>query len=143
MNLQTFLINIGKFLNDTLVPFLLVLAALAFFWNIAKYFIMEGGNEEAHEKARSYAIWGITAFVVIVSLWGIVNLVVNGLGFGNTTQRGDYIGGRNPNYSNEGRNNGPETNNPDYSNEGRNNLQNNDEDDFFINLPFTNMSSDE
>lgn len=91
MNLQTFLINISKFLNDTLVPSLLALATLVFLWNVAKYFIMEGGNEEAHEKARSYAIWGIAAFVVIVSLWGIVNLLVRGLGFQGNEQSGDYM----------------------------------------------------
>jgi hypothetical protein len=81
MNIQTFLANILIFLNGTLVPFLLAVASLIFIWNAVHYFILEGENEESQTKAKSLAFWGIGAFVVIVSLWGIVNMVVNGLGF--------------------------------------------------------------
>ncbi len=83
MNIQTLLTNILKFLNEIIVPFLLVIAFVVFLWNIARYFVMDGANEESQEKARSQALWGILAFVIIVSLWGIVNLLVSGLGLGN------------------------------------------------------------
>jgi Type IV secretion system pilin len=85
MNLQTFFVNIGTFLNGTLLPFIIALAGLFFIWNGARYFIIGGANPAEQEKARTLALWGVAAFVFIVSLWGIVNLLVNGLGFG-----GDY-----------------------------------------------------
>jgi|GEM_PF-1625336 len=83
MNIQTLLININEFLNTTIVPFLLSVAFLVFIWNVTRYFIIGGSNSDAQEKARSLALWGITAFVVILSLWGIVNLLVAGFGLGN------------------------------------------------------------
>ena len=83
MNIQTFLININEFLNTTIVPFLLSVAFLVFIWNVTRYFIIGGSNSDAQEKARSLALWGIIAFVVILSLWGIVNLLVTGFGLGN------------------------------------------------------------
>ena len=86
MNIQTFLININEFLNTTIVPFLLSVAFLVFIWNVTRYFIIGGSNSDAQEKARSLALWGIIAFVVILSLWGIVNLLVSGFGLGNRGQ---------------------------------------------------------
>ena len=81
MNIQTLLTNILTFLNDTVVPFLLAVATFIFIWNAVRYFVLDGSNEESQQKARSLAFWGIGAFVIIVSLWGVVNLIVNGLGF--------------------------------------------------------------
>ncbi|MCF7815467.1 MAG: pilin [Candidatus Pacebacteria bacterium] len=91
MNIQTFLANILKFLDGALIPFLLSIAFLIFVWNAARFFIFAGGSEEGHEKARSMTIWSISAFVIIISLWGIVNLLVSGLGFGNEAITPDYM----------------------------------------------------
>ena len=82
MNIQTLLTGILTFLNDVIVPFLLALAGLVFLWNAFRYFIIGGSNEEDQTRAKSLALWGITAFVIMISLWGIVNLLVAGLGFG-------------------------------------------------------------
>lgn len=99
MNIQTFLTNILTFLNGTIMPFLIALAFVFFLWNAFRYFIVGGANEESQEKAKTLAMWGIAAFVFIVSLWGIVNLLVGGLGFGtNTPTTSDYIQSKNTNY---------------------------------------------
>ena len=77
-NLQTFIENILIFINGTLVPFILAVAFVFFLWKITQYFIFKGGDEKEHEKARSSALWGIATFVIILSLWGIVNLLADG-----------------------------------------------------------------
>jgi hypothetical protein len=82
MDIQTFLDNILTFMNGTLVPFLLAVAGFVFVWNAFRFFILGGSNEESQSKAKSLATWGIGAFVIILSLWGIVNLFVEGFGFG-------------------------------------------------------------
>ncbi len=92
MNIQDFLTNILKFMNDTLVPFILAVAFLVFIWNVTRYFILNGGNSESQERARLVALWGITAFVIILSLWGVVNLLVTGFGLGGgVTKIPDYM----------------------------------------------------
>jgi hypothetical protein len=85
MNIQAFLTSILTFLNTIILPFLIALAFLFFIWNATRYFIIGGGSEESQQKAKILAFWGIAAFVLIVSLWGIVNLIVGGLGFGTST----------------------------------------------------------
>lgn len=79
--IQDFLIALLNFLNEVVVPFIFALAFLFFIWNAARYFIIESGNEEGREKAKRLALWGIIAFVLMISIWGIVNLLVGGLGF--------------------------------------------------------------
>jgi len=92
MDIQTFLAKILTFINSAVIPFLLALAFLFFLWNAARYFIFESDSEEGRTKASRLAFYGIGAFVFIVSLWGIVNLLVGGLGFNrNTPITPDYI----------------------------------------------------
>lgn len=79
MNIQRFLLEILQFLNDAVIPFLIAIAFLFFLWNATKYFIIQSDTEEGRRKARQLALWGIIAFVVIVSIWGITNLFVEGL----------------------------------------------------------------
>jgi len=78
-SLQEFIISISVFINSVLIPFILALALLFFLYNTTRYFII--GGEKEHEKAKNTAIYSIAAFVLIVSIWGIVNLLISGLGF--------------------------------------------------------------
>lgn len=77
-SLQQFIVSLSEFINGVLIPFLFALALLFFIYHTAKYFILEGG--EPKEEAKTMALYGIAAFVVLVSIWGIVNLLMNGLG---------------------------------------------------------------
>ena len=79
--MDTFILNFGHFLNTTVVPFLIAIAFLVFMWNMTRYFIIGGANEQEHEKAKSTALYGIASFVLITCVWGIVNLFVYGFGF--------------------------------------------------------------
>ena len=103
MSIQTLLANIISFLNSTVIPFIIAVAFLVFLWNMAQYFIIGGASEENRTKARRNALYGIAAFVVIVSIWGIVNLLVNGFGFDRRTYiTPDYIKGTDTNDPWEG-----------------------------------------
>lgn len=93
MNIQTFLVNVLTFLNGTVIPFLLAIAFVFFLWNVVRYFIFGGSDEGKHEEARRLAIWGILAFVVIASLWGIVNTFTRGFGLNYSNSiTPDYMG---------------------------------------------------
>lgn len=81
MGIQRFIYNILDFVNDAVIPFMFAIAFLYFLWNIANYFILKRDSEVAREEGSRNAIWGILAFVAIISLWGMVNLLVTGLGF--------------------------------------------------------------
>ncbi len=97
MDIQTILSALVGFIGTTLVYFLMGIAFFIFIWNMFRYFIMEGASDEGRQKAKSLAIWGILGFVVIASLWGIVNFVRDNLNIDGTTPiTPDYMQERSP-----------------------------------------------
>ncbi|MFT7507512.1 MAG: succinate dehydrogenase/fumarate reductase cytochrome b subunit [Acidimicrobiales bacterium] len=77
-DIQTFLVDIPLFIKNLLLPFLFSLAFLYFLINMVRYFIIGGANEAEHEKAKRNALYGIAAFVFLISIWGIVGMFVQG-----------------------------------------------------------------
>lgn len=70
------------FINYTLLPFLFALALLFFLVNVVRYFIYGSGEAEGRAQARRLALYGIAAFVILVSIWGIVHIFTSALGIG-------------------------------------------------------------
>ena len=68
----------GKIVN-TLIPVMMALAVLAFFWGLVKY-IASAGDETAKESGKNLMIWGMIALFVMVALWGILGWVQSQLG---------------------------------------------------------------
>ena len=66
-----------------LAPFLLGLAAFFVVVGIAGY-IRHGGNEEKVREARSFIIWGLVSLFVMISIWGLVNILVGTFNIDNT-----------------------------------------------------------
>ena len=77
--INTFIGRITTFINNTLIPLVFAIALLVFIWGMFKFFIYN--TEEEKEKGKDLAIYAIVAFVLMVSIWGIVNLIASGLGF--------------------------------------------------------------
>lgn len=59
---------------NMLLPLVVTLALLFFFWGIM-VFILNAGDPEGRSKGIHIMIWGIVALFVIVSIWGIVGLL--------------------------------------------------------------------
>jgi predicted cobalt transporter CbtA len=70
--------------NTVLVPVLVAIAFIVFLYGVARYFIIGGANEGDREIGRQYILWGLIGFVVIISVWGIVNIIINTFGLTNT-----------------------------------------------------------
>jgi len=62
-----------------LVPILMILAMVVFFWGLVTY-IWGAGGGEGHEKGRKIMIAGLTSLFVMVCVWGIVIFAANALG---------------------------------------------------------------
>lgn len=80
---DTFFKNIGGFIDNILIPLLFTVALLFFIYGMFRYFVLGAANEESRQKGRSIMWWSILGFVLMVSIWGIVDIISSGL-FGNT-----------------------------------------------------------
>jgi hypothetical protein len=103
---QGYLVLITNFIGDTLLPLLFAIALLFFLVNVARYFIVGGNDSESQEKAKTLALYGIGAFVFLVSIWGIVNMFVSAFEIDDTEANcPDYLGdwcGSSGNYGSSG-----------------------------------------
>jgi uncharacterized membrane protein len=70
--------HIASILSDV-VLLLVAFAVVVFLWGVVKY-IMSGDNEEKRKEARQYITWGIVGLFVMVSVWGLVNILIDTLG---------------------------------------------------------------
>ena len=71
--LGTLLSSISNLINF-LLPFLISLAVLFFFWGVVKY-VASAGDETARAEGKSFMIYGLLAVVVMVSFWGIIGFI--------------------------------------------------------------------
>jgi hypothetical protein len=76
--------SILTFINSYLVPLIFALALLFFLWGVLKAFVIKG-DEDSRSEGKQYMVWAIVGLVVMVSLWGIVNLLSGALGLDEET----------------------------------------------------------
>ena len=59
---------------NRLIPFIIGLTVLFFLWGIFSL-VFSAKDSEKRAEARGYIIWGIIALAVMVSVWGLVNIL--------------------------------------------------------------------
>src|SRR3989344_4702843 len=73
--LQDYKTSIIWVINFILLPILVAIAFIVFLWGVYKYFILGADSDTERATGRQFALWGIIGFVVIFSVWSLVNLV--------------------------------------------------------------------
>lgn len=64
-------------INSVLVPLIFALAFIVFLWGVYKAYILSHGEAAEVSEGHKLILWGVIGFVVMVSLWGMVNVVAN------------------------------------------------------------------
>src|SRR5579872_1236897 len=88
MNFSSFVSTLLAIINPA-VAVLSALALAAFMWGIVRYIFAAGGSE-TKVAGRDTMLWGIIALVVLVCVWGIVNLIKNSFLGGAGSTAGTY-----------------------------------------------------
>ena len=57
---------------NAVIPVLIALAVVYFFWGLITY-IRASGDEKAREAGKGQMIWGVIAIAIMVSLFGLIN----------------------------------------------------------------------
>ena len=75
--------DLGRFfvdiINNVAVPVVFALAFIVFIFGIFLYFIAGGHDEEKRSKGRQLMLYGILGFFIMVSVWGLVNILTGSL----------------------------------------------------------------
>jgi hypothetical protein len=67
---------LGNVLN-MLIPIIITLAVVFFFWGLALFLLKA---DEEKEKGRSIMLYGVLTLFVMVAIWGLVGILANTLG---------------------------------------------------------------
>lgn len=70
-------------INNVLVPLIFALAFIVFLYGVAKAYIFSRGDEGAVEEGHKLILWGLVGFFVMLSIWGLVNVVTDTFGLSN------------------------------------------------------------
>lgn len=64
----------------------MAIAFLVFLWGVVNYFFFGADNDTKRAEGRTFVLWGIIGFAVIISLWGLVYVATSifGLPIGGT-----------------------------------------------------------
>ncbi len=71
----------------TVIPILIGLAFVMFFWGLSR-FILNSGSSPEIQKGREYMLWGVIALAVLLSFRGIIAFWTGEFGFGDGTING-------------------------------------------------------
>ncbi len=80
--------DVGQFIistiNGVFVPVLFSTAFIVFIWGAFTVFIL-GANDEAQKgKGKKLMLYGLIGFFVMVSVWGLVNILTGSVGLNNS-----------------------------------------------------------
>lgn len=70
-------------IENVAVPVIFSLAFIVFIWGVFQYFIAGGHDEEKRDKGKQLMLYGILGFFVMVSVWGLVNILVGSVDLDN------------------------------------------------------------
>lgn len=72
-------------INNILVPVLFAVAFIVFLWGAFDTFILGANDESVKEKGKNLMLWGLIGFFVMVSVWGLVNILTGTASFTGST----------------------------------------------------------
>ncbi len=89
----------------TLVPILVTLGLVVFLWGLVKYLWGHGGKADI-DGAKKLMKWGLLTLFVMVSVWGIIDLMQAAFNIDKNAQgrapQIQYSGGSGPLYGSDG-----------------------------------------
>ncbi len=78
-SIETLMTKINKVIINPLIVLLFALAMAYFVYGLVKY-LLNPENEEVRKSSKSHMIWGIVGLFIMVSVFGIMNFIMNTLG---------------------------------------------------------------
>jgi hypothetical protein len=62
-------------IKDSVIPFIFALAMVSFIWGVVNFFILNADEEAKRAQGKQFMLWGIIALAVMISVWGLVNIL--------------------------------------------------------------------
>ncbi len=77
--LQDLFTYVNCIINLSIIPLFFTLAMAFFIWGVVQY-MLANADEHKRETGKQYMVWGIIGLTVMVSMWGLVNILAGTFG---------------------------------------------------------------
>ncbi len=67
-------------INNVFVPLIFSLAFIVFIWGVFRYFIAGAADPTEQEKGKHFIMYGLIGLVIMLSVWGLVNVLTGTFG---------------------------------------------------------------
>jgi hypothetical protein len=71
--------KVNKVIINPLIVLLFAMAVVYFIYGLTRY-LVSPDNEEIRKSSKSHMLWGVIGMFIMVSVFGIMNLIMNTLG---------------------------------------------------------------
>jgi len=78
-SMKTLVQSINDTIINPLILFLFALALVFFLYGVLRY-LLNPDNEEVRKGSKQHILWGIIGMFIMVSVFGIMNLILNTIG---------------------------------------------------------------
>lgn len=72
--------SIISIIESVLVPLLFAIAFLYFVYGVYTYFILGADNDTERATGRQFVLWSLIGFAAILSVWGLVQILLDTFG---------------------------------------------------------------
>ncbi|HLP86655.1 MAG TPA: hypothetical protein VK153_02155 [Candidatus Paceibacterota bacterium] len=78
-NIETLVRSVNRVIINPIIVLLFALAVVYFIYGILQY-LFNPDNEEIRNSSKKHMLWGIIGMFVMVSVFGIMNIILNTIG---------------------------------------------------------------
>ncbi len=71
--INAFVVSATDYINKNIIPILVAIAVLVFFYNLI-FFIFNSSNEKEREEFKKYSLNSILALFILLCVWGIIGI---------------------------------------------------------------------
>ena len=78
-SIETLVQSVNRVIINPIIILLFALAVVYFIYGILQY-LMSPDNEEIRQSSKKHMLWGIIGMFIMVSVFGIMNIILNTIG---------------------------------------------------------------
>lgn len=77
-SVATLVQSINRVIINPIIILMFALAAVYFIYGLTKY-VLSPDNEEVRKASKSHMLWGVIGMVIMISVFGIMNIILTTL----------------------------------------------------------------
>lgn len=83
-SVDTFFFKVNEKIINPAIEFIFIIALVIFLWGVME-FIRGAANEKKRAEGKEHMLWGFVGFLIMLGVYGIINLLVNTFGITGST----------------------------------------------------------